>query len=56
MNDMKEFPEELLENFMMEIGEHSEIIEEYLLEMEISKGLDGIDGLFRAGQSIKGAA
>ncbi len=56
MNDMHGFPEELLENFMMEIGEHSEIIEESLLEMETTKNLDGIDGLFRAVHSIKGSA
>ena len=56
MTDMNEFPEELLKDFMTEIGEHSELIEEALLDMEGGKGADGIDGLFRSVHSIKGSA
>lgn len=56
MEDIKGFPEELLSDFMTEIGEHSELIEEGLLDMEDGKGSDSIDGLFRAVHSIKGSA
>ena len=56
MEDIKGFPEELLKDFMTEIGEHSELIEEVLLDMEGGKGSDGIDGLFRSVHSIKGSA
>ncbi len=56
MTDMMEFPEELIDDFMLEIGEHSEVIEEALLHIESGKGTDGVDGIFRSVHSIKGSA
>jgi len=56
MEEIKEFPEELLKDFMTEIEEHSELIEEDLLDIEGGEGSGSLDRLFRAIHSIKGSA
>lgn len=52
----EELPEEFINDFLLEIGEHSDVIEAELLDMEGGEKGDSVDSVFRAFHSIKGSA